>query len=123
MELNLTLFVQILNFFIAWFLLRILYFKPAIDFIDCRKKEYDQLIDRLHHWQSIMASKEQEINRLWGGLKQFGQEHKPPVATKGVFQAQYNPSLQVDTIDQKQIDLLVEEIKELIQEGVSHVEL
>lgn len=121
MEINLTLFIQVINFFIAWALLRVLYFKPAVEYLDHRKKEYDHLINTLSYWQTKITTKEHEKSRIWHDFKIFSKKHGPSIAkTEDVFR--YSHPLPPH-IDQKHMKELIEEAKGLIIEGVSRVDI
>jgi hypothetical protein len=121
MEINLTLFVQVINFCIAWALLRILYFKPAVEYIAHRKKEYDHLVNTLSCWQTKITTKEHEKSRMWSDFKTFSKIHGPSVE-KTEVPFKYSHPLPPH-IDQKHVKELIEETKELIIEGVSRVDI
>ncbi len=121
MEINLTLVVQVINFSIAWALLRILYFKPAIEYIAYKKKEYTDLVDALSDWQKKITIKEHEKSQMWKDFKAFSKAHGPSIVTMKVPFKYSHPI--APHIDQKHIKELIEEAAEFIIEGVSHVEV
>lgn len=121
MEINLTLFIQVINFLIAWALLRILYFKPAVEYIAHRKKEYDHLINTFSYWQTKITAKEHEKSLMWSDFKIFSKTHGPSISkTEEVFK--YSHPLPPH-IDKGHMEELVKETKELIIQGVSRVDI
>ncbi len=124
MELNVTLFIQMINFFIAWFILRMLYFKPAIAFLDQQQKEHDQLVATLRRWQSNITLKEHEINQVWSTLKVFSKDHKPDSMPSDFFIFKHiAPELEQLSVDPKQIDRLTKEVKQIIITKAAHVDI
>lgn len=121
MEINLTLVVQVINFCIAWALLRVLYFKPAIEYIAYKKKEYADLVDALGDWQQKITVKEYEKSQMWSDFKAFSKVHGPSIVKK---EAPFKYSHPIAPhVDQKHIKELIEEATELIINEVSHVEV
>jgi hypothetical protein len=121
MEINLTLLIQVVNFFIAWALLRILYFKPAIEYLAHRKKEYDCFINTLGFWQTKITSKEQEQSSVWSDFKTFSKLHGPSISKAEVSFKYSHPSS--PHIDKNHMKELIEETKDLIVQGVSRVDI
>ncbi len=124
MELNVTLFIQMVNFFIAWFLLRMLYFKPAIAYLDQQQKEHDQLMASLHRWQNEISHKQEEVDQVWYALKSFSKEHKPATLdTNAVIFTHIAPELEQPSVDKRQIERLTKEVKQTIIMEAAHVDL
>ncbi len=124
MELNVTIFIQMINFFIAWFILRVLYFKPAIAFLDQQQKEHDQLVAILRRWQTDITGKEHEIDQVWSSLKLFSKDHKPDSMHPDVVIFKHiAPALEQPLVDKKQIDRLTKEVKQIIITEATHVDI
>ena len=124
MELNVTLFIQMINFFIAWFILRVLYFKPAIAFLDQQQEEHDQLIATLRRWQGGITLKEHEIAHVWSALKLFSKDHKPDSLHPDFFIFKdIAPAFEQLSVDKKQIDRLTKEVKQIIITEAAHVDI
>lgn len=121
MELNITLFVQMLNFFIAWLLLHQLYFKPAIAFLEQQQKEQDHLLEAVRRWQIIAAQKEHEIDALWNRLKTFSGQHRIDSTNPDLFVFKYTlPSIEAPLLQQKDVDAVIRRIKETVVQGVTY---
>ena len=124
MELNLTLFIQMGHFFIAWLLLRTLYFKPAVDLLDQREQNDVQLGDSIRKWQSANMQKEQKIQTMWSGLKRFSAKHRPDITQSDYFLfKELAPSFEPEPLSQQQLDMLEKEVSQVIVSGVAHVDI
>ena len=124
MELNVTIFIQMINFFIAWFILRVLYFKPAIAFLDQQQKEHDQLVAILRRWKTDITVKEHEIDQVWSALKLFSKAHKPDSMHPDFFIFKHiAPALEQPSVDKKQVDRLTKEVKQIIITEAVHVDI
>ncbi len=123
MEVNITVFVQMFNFMIAWFLLRMLYLKPAITVLDQEQHEHDAIVDKKHKWQHSVITKQQDIESRWHMLKRFSKQHRPDIAHPDFFVFK-DVASQIDPepIDKDQIKTLSQEIAQAIVTGVDHVE-
>ncbi len=123
MEVNITVFVQMFNFVIAWFLLRMLYLKPAIIVLDKEQQEHDAVVDKKHKWQHAVITKQQNIESRWHMLKRFSKQHKPDITHLDFFVFK-DVASQIDPepIDKDQMNSLSQEIAQTIVSGVDHVE-
>lgn len=118
MELNITLVVQIINFFIAWLLLHVLCFKPAIAYMQSQQKASDQLFEAISIWQARIAQKEYAIHEIWRNLATFVRHHKPDITRTPSLPIDYND--QNFTTEQAQLDdLLVKTLKDILLTGIS----
>lgn len=120
MELNITLGIQILNFFMAWLLLHICYFKPAIQYMQAQQKAYDQMLEAIVIWQGRIAQKEQEAVTVWHDLSKFVHHHKPDIkreARAPIVYAEPNITRHL------QQDVLVGTLKNILVTGISNVDL
>ncbi len=118
MELNITLCIQIVNFFIAWLLLHVLCFKPAIQYMQTQQKASAKLLEAIAIWQARIAQKEYDINTIWCNLHLFVQHHKPDIARL--------PSLHIDydqRVAQEQVQshgVLIQTLKDIVVTGITN---
>lgn len=123
MDINLTLVLQMINFFVAWYLLKRFYFVPVIDVIRAREQKIKQLRHAIDISHDELEHMQQERVSLWRMLKRFVQAHGPasiekePVAieTKKKASLPQEPS-------QETVRHLQQELKQEIAKGASHVQ-
>ena len=77
MQVNITLLVQVCNFFVDWLLLHKLYFKPAIAALDLQQDKVDEVISETEARRTYVVHKQHEIDICWRKLKQFSRLQMP----------------------------------------------
>lgn len=117
MELNITLCIQIVNFFIAWFLLHVLCFKPAIQYMQAQQKVSDQLLEAIAIWQARIAQKEYDINTTWRNLHLFVQQHKPDIARLPSLHIHYDQRVAQEQVQSHSV--LIQTLKDIVVTGIS----
>lgn len=122
MEINATLVIQILNFLIAWFILHVCYFKPAITYIYNMQQAYDQLNRTLADSQDRITQKEDALQSIWNLFKRFSKQHTPEV-TEQVLEIPPTASTSELPIYAQEVDQLVASLQEKIIVEVSNVDL
>lgn len=123
MEVNITVFVQMINFIIAWILLRIFYFSPAVHALDIEQREHERVMDKKHKWQNYVSTKQQEIESRWHMLKRFSKQHMPDIHHQDFFIFKdVADTIEMPHIDKKKMASLSHEIADAIISGVDHVE-
>lgn len=124
MELNVTLFIQMLNFLIAWLLLHKLYFGPAIFFLDKQQQERDQRLTELEQWKYKVVQKSDEIDHVWSALRLFSKEHQPEISQSELFVFKHAASsIEQPELDKTQIGRLTDELTQDIIAKVIHVDI
>lgn len=124
MEVNITLFVQMINFLVAWFLLRNLYFKPALVALDGEQQKHNAVVDTKHKWQGHVHTKQQEIESHWHMLKRFSKKNKPDITHPDFFIFKdIAPTLMPIEFEQEQLDDLSAQITDKIVSEVEHVDV
>jgi len=74
---NATILVQMLNFWIAYFVLRIILFRPVYRFISERNATEETLANNIAGHKKAIAQKEAERRQLWQKCRAYFQKHKP----------------------------------------------
>ncbi len=69
MEINITFFVQLFHFLIAYLILERLLLKPVFDTINQKQKKYDALISSITLQQQLLKEKELYKNQAWNAVK------------------------------------------------------
>ena len=71
MEINITLFIQAIHFFVALYILRILYFKQALAVLDIKSNEDEQQLQTIRKWQVQITQKESDRRTILQKLKKY----------------------------------------------------
>lgn len=76
---NATLVAQAFHFFIAYLLIKHLFFKPVFAQIEQEEKLQESLITTVQSHQHTVALKEQELTAQWQALKKYVAAHMPVI--------------------------------------------
>lgn len=79
MNINATLIIQACNFFIAYLMLRILFFKPVMALIRQEQAQLDGLTSQLNEKRKMIHSLEQSKQEQWRAAQQQFCRHFPDV--------------------------------------------
>ena len=77
MQVNITLLIQVCNFFVAWFLLHKLFFKPAIAVLETDQQKNETLVSEQARQELAVQEKKQRNLHNWRKLKQFSRQYMP----------------------------------------------
>ena len=81
MEINLTLFVQMGNFAIAYCLLRYLFFKPALTLLDTQEQQLLLTKNKLQEHEFILVDQRQQVEQAWQQCRSYFEHHTPAIVT------------------------------------------
>jgi hypothetical protein len=129
MQVNITLFLQMCNFFVAWFLLHKFYFKPAIAVLDAQQKAHDEISSQQALWREYVSKKQHEIYTCWRKLKHFARHHLIEIPVPGqsarmiALEATLPDKPVENPLDGSAHARLVQELTEKIVSEVPHVNL
>lgn len=124
MEINITLFIQAIHFFVALYILRILYFKPALAVLDIKSNEDEQQLQTIRKWQVQITQKESDRRSIWQKLKKVSAKQAPEVIKPDFFIFKgIAPSFEPEPLDAKQVDSLVKTAKGMIIKGAEYVDV
>lgn len=121
MEINLTLFVQMGNFLIAYLLLRHLFFKPALqllEHIDVQKKE---ALTALHVHEKKIADQRSQLQLHWQQYKRYGQSMIPQATKQQSGDDIFAMNCIVPAIEQQQAKQMQADLERIIIAKVMHV--
>ena len=75
---NFTLIVQVVHFFIAFFLIKYFFFKPALAHINAEETLQESLVSSVQeHQAAVVAHKEKEITDHWQALRAYFAQNVP----------------------------------------------
>lgn len=122
MTINITIIIQMLNFGIAYILLRFLFFKPTVALLNDEKTAHDSVNHLIADRRAVCLKKEQELDDCIQSCRQFFKINKPHV--RGIYQIVFKeltPSITVKSLDNKIIQDATEQIKRALIKRVEHV--
>jgi hypothetical protein len=124
MQVNITLLIQGCNFFVAWFLLHKLLFKPAIAVLDADQRKNEMLTAEQARQELVVQEKKQINQHVWRKLKQFSRQYMPHESSPAIESMnRANESLLVSQERELVHPDQVQSVKEAIIKQVLHVDL
>ena len=117
MQINGTLFIQAINFFIAYLLLRFFLFKPAVALIQGERAEVNAFLERISNHQKALEARSREKAEKWRYYQTEFLQRVPFVGReeihvfKKIAPALYEPPIEEHELVRLERDL----IKKLIQ--------
>ncbi len=109
MLINATLIVQIIHFIIAYFILRFLFFKPAIGELEIETRNEKYLKDTIEDVNVAISQKEDERIKRWQELQLYYQENKPDIDDAELyFFRNLTPPLLVPHLNRQEVERLIE---------------
>ena len=80
MQLNLTLVVQIINFWIAYLMIKYILLKPAIAHIEADEQRAHLITEHIGQWNYQLATLENEVAQHWSMAQTYFSNHRPELA-------------------------------------------
>lgn len=71
MTINLTFFMQMIHFLIAYKIIETFFLRPLLQIINQERKQYDDLVAMIHTQQQLLKAKEELKITQWRTIKQF----------------------------------------------------
>ncbi|MDP3889119.1 MAG: hypothetical protein Q8Q25_01080 [bacterium] len=121
MEINATLIIQIIHFWIAYTMLRVLLLKPAVALVQQEYMKNDELREDINHNYGLIDQKEKERSVQWQASHQKYIENKPSVEDPElhVFK-QLSPAVEYPDIAKDIVDQLVDQSTKELVKRLSH---
>lgn len=123
MDINATIVVQAFNFFIVYWMLRLLLFKPVITIIEHEQAHENAMLDIIDQQQKSLEIQEKERQRHWYTCQEYFILHQPHRVQELSFsdeKAELNitraPDISSDAIAQ-----IVADVRGVIEEKIKHV--
>ena len=120
MEINATLFIQAINFFIAYWLLRHFLFSPALMTYKQEQQADQTLRTAEQKLQTTVAQKQHEKNYEWREAQQHFATLAPEITEQPLYIIDV-PDIDVPTLmTHKEIERTTHDMKDAIIKGVVH---
>jgi len=85
MNINATVFVQAINFFITYWMLRLFLFKPVISIIEHEKVQECGKLDLIAQQKKSLEIQEKERQAHWYICQEYFNTHRPCVSKKNSY--------------------------------------
>jgi len=122
MKVNFTIFVQAINFFVAWFILNRLLFKPAIKFLKGEELKEKSLSDNIHTKQTELDSKREEKQKTWEKYQAYFSKNCPVVEPQGLYKIEdLQKEPEIIDLSKQEIDNLKQHMERTLVERLEYV--
>jgi len=122
MNINATLIVQACNFFIAYVILRMLFFKPVVAALRQDQAHLDGLVGQLTEKRKLLLALEHSRQEQWQQVQQEFSSHVPDVTTTDLYIFKgLSPQRQITVLDDLHVKQLEQELSAIIIKKVEHV--
>ncbi len=115
---NLTFFVQIIHFIIAYIIIEKFFLRPLLQLINKEKHYYDELINTIHKHQQLLKAKEELKITEWRNIKHFFATIIPKRIAK-LFPPY--KQLEIPPMNEKEMQKTVQELKTFLIKRLSNV--
>lgn len=122
MFIDATIIVQAIHFFIAYVILRTLFFRPALQELEMQKAEKQGLEDRIQYTKMVLEKKQHIRDEQWHETREFFDQNKPQVEEIDLFFFRdITPELKAPHISESESDILVNQASNAITETIKKI--
>ena len=120
MNVNITLIIQGINFFIAYGIMRIFLLKPAIQVIQDEQAQQAKLNTIIRQQEQSITIKGGERQKYWQICRDYFKDNKPSIDQAPLFIKEM-PEVSVPVVPDDLVDKLVEETQRVLIQKIGHV--
>lgn len=122
MDINATIVVQACNFFIVYWMLRLLLFKPVITIIEHEQAQENAMLDVIDQQQKSLEIQEKERQRHWYTCQEYFALHQPPLLKEMSFSDEKTElDIKASDISSDTVAQIVADARGVIEEKIKHV--
>jgi len=110
MNINATIFVQAINFFIAYLLFRFIFLKPVYSEIQQEKEYLASLTSSVQKNEQGLLEKKNENLKQWNGMRAYFVRYKPEIIDRRSIFYESLPQISIRTLSEEEQKELVETI-------------
>lgn len=123
MDINITILIQIANFFIAYVIVRTLLLKPVVTVILEEEKHREELNENLQNILDANNAKRETMTREWTANQKLFEEQVPLITSEeaGIEQSNTSDIKEATVSDAKNIEPITELVADELEERLSHV--
>jgi len=119
MNINATLVIQAVNFFIAYWIMRIFLFKPALQVVEGEQAQQTKLNTIIKQQEQSITIKEDERQKHWQACHHYFRDNKPAIDQKKLVGIEI-PEVLVATVPPTLVDELADETTQLLLKKIGH---
>jgi hypothetical protein len=121
-DVNFTIIIQMINFFIGFLLLKYLLFKPAIKYLQIEEKKEEVISEKILTQENNIKNKLEEKSKNWANCKQYFKKNCPkPITEKNIFFQETIKEPSAIEISDKEIEALAKHAEKALVERINHV--
>ncbi len=121
MNINITLIVQGINFFIAYGIMRIFLLKPAVQVIQDEQAQQAKLNTVIKQQEQSMTIKGGERQKYWQACRDYFKDNKPFI-DRTVSLIKEIPEIFVPVVLENLVDKLIEETHRALVKKIGHID-
>lgn len=122
MNVNATLFIQMINFFIVYWMLRLLLFKPVVAIIQHEQAQEKALHDIIDQQKTSLDIQEKERQRTWYACQEYFAMHQPSFSQRQLIveSTEYDTKV-AHPISADSIAHTITDVRNALEEKIKHV--
>jgi len=122
MNVNATLFVQMFNFFIVYWMLRRLLFKPVVAIIQHEEAQEKALHDIIDQQKKSLDIQEKERQRHWYACQEYFTTHQPSAQKQHILSdATEDDAVELDPLPADSMTNIITQVRTALEEKIKHV--
>jgi len=82
MNINITIFIQIVNVLIGFLILKYLLFKPALKYLQAEEKKKENMSKNISDQENLLDSKIQDKSQRWKEYQRYFSQNCPKLVSK-----------------------------------------
>ena len=120
MNINITLVVQAINFFIAYWVMRIFLFKPALQVIEGEQAQQTRLNTIIRQQEQSITIKEDERQKHWQACRDYFRDNKPFIVLTKLAIKEI-PEVSLPVVRQELVDKLADETQQALIQKIGYI--
>ena len=120
MNINITLVVQAINFFIAYWVMRIFLFKPALQVIEGEQAQQTRLNTIIRQQEQSITIKEDERQKHWQACRDYFRDNKPFIDLRKLAIKEI-PEVSLPVVRQELVDKLADETQQVLIQKIGYI--
>ncbi len=121
MNINVTLVIQAINFFIAYWIMRIFLFKPALREIQGEQMQQAKLNTIIRQQEQSITIKEDERQKHWQACRNYFRDNKPFIDLKKLVIKEEIPEVPLPIVSKELVDKLVDETQQALMQRIGYI--
>lgn len=124
MNINATFFLQLINFYIFYWMIRIFLFKPSVAVIDREHSDDAMLTDIVNQQKKSIEIKEKEHQRSWYLCREYCKQQSPDLSIRTDFVVHDTEAIHLEqelSSQPQDIAPLIEHVYTKLEEKIKHV--